>query len=125
MIDLSEILYDPDLSQQFTVHRRQNGRWVDANWVEDEVILTFTGVVVPANSKEIMQLPEGDRSTAVMVFYSDQEMYVTRSADPGEGFGQGTSDQVEWRQDRYRVVKTNQFGDYGYYAAYAVYMEGY
>ncbi len=124
MLNLSSLLYEPAFSQQFTVYRR-SGSWQAGVYVETETPVTMTGVVLPANSKEIMQLPEGDRSTATMVFYSDQEIYTTRSADAGEGFGQGTSDQIVWRSDRYRVISVNQYGDYGYFKAYAVYMEGY
>jgi hypothetical protein len=82
----------------------------------------MNGVIIPANEKEIMQVPEGDRSTAMMIFYADQEIFTTHTND-GLGYS-GTSDEIEWRGDRYRVIKVNQRGDYGYYKAFGVYMEG-
>ena len=117
-------MYEPEWSQQFTVYRR-TGSWLAGVFTETETTLTFTGIVVPASSKEITQLPAGDISGAVMGFYSDQEMYTTRMADAGESFGEGTSDQIVWRNDRYRVLRTDQWGDYGYFVAYCTLMEGY
>ncbi len=124
MLNLAELMYAPEFSQSFTVYRR-TGAWVNGVFTETETALTFTGIVTPASSKEIMQLPEGDRSSAVMAFRSDQEMYTTRMADAGESFAEGTSDQIQWRNDRYRVVRTDQWGDYGFYTAYGTYVEGY
>lgn len=125
MMDLSQVLYNPAFSQDFFVHRftghEQAGRWT----MDNETVLPFTGVIMPANEKEIMQLLEADRTTGTMIFYSDQEMFLTRHADIGETFQAGTSDEIEWKGDKYRVNKVNQFGDYGWYAAYAGYMEGY
>jgi hypothetical protein len=121
MLNLSRLLYSKEFNQTFIVHRR-TGSWDHGRFVSTEVSLTFSGVVVPASAREIMQFPEGDRSTSMMVFYSDKEMFVTRT-DSGDRYP-GTSDEIEWRGDRYRVVNVGQYGDYGYFVAYGVYMEG-
>jgi len=122
MINISEILYDPDFSQNFTVYRR-SGSWQAGRFIEvDQPILTLVGVVMPASSEEIMQFPEGDRVTGMMKFYADQEIFVTHNND-GNG-NAGTSDEIGWRGERYRVVNVVQFGDYGYFVAYGVRMEG-
>lgn len=122
MLSISEILYDPDFSQNFTVNRR-TGTWQAGRFAEtDQPVLTLTGVVIPASAKEIMQFPEGDRDVGMMKFYSDQQMYVTHR-DDGSG-NAGTSDEIVWNGQRYRVVNVNQYSDYGYYCAFGVYMEG-
>jgi len=122
MLDMSEILYDPDVSQDFIVNR-QTGTWQNGRFVEvGSPILTMTGAVLPATPKQIEQLPEGDRVTGVMAFYSDKKIYVTHK-DDGSG-NAGTSDQIEWDGQRYRVSKVDPFGDYGFYVAYGVQMGG-
>lgn len=115
MIDIGTLLYDPDFSQQFTVNRK-SGTWQAGNFTETTAQITLTGVVVPASAQEIMQYPEGDRSTAMMKFIADQAMYVTRS--------QGTSDEIVWRSATYRVLNVQEYSDYGYWEAFAVYMKG-
>ena len=85
-------------------------------------VIPFSGVVLPASAEEIMQLPEGDRSTSMMTFFSVQEMFVTH-VDNGQGYA-GTSDELEWRSERYRITNVNQYSDYGYFKAYGVLMEG-
>ncbi len=119
MLNVAEILYDPDFSQQFTVYRK-TGEWQSGRFVESETTLTLDGVVVPATSKQIEQLPEGDRVFGVMAFYSPELIYVTHSDDGGGNTG--TSDAIKWRGQRYRVSKVDPFGDYGFYIAYGVQM---
>ena len=119
MLEVSELLYDPDLSQDFVVHRK-SGLWVNGRFEETDSTLTFTGIIIPANAKEIVQFPEADRITGVMKFYSEQEIHTTHAE--GEG-GPGTSDQIEWRGKRYRIINSMPYIDYGYYVAYGVYME--
>lgn len=115
------LLYDPDFSQQFTVTRR-SGAWQLGVFVETPTTIAMTGVVVPASAQEIMQQPEGDRSTAMMKFISAQPIYVTRTA-ASEG-GPATSDEITWRGESYRVMNVQDYADYGYWEAFAVYMEG-
>lgn len=123
MINVAELLYDPDFSQQFIVNRCTTGTWQNGRFVEtDPLKLSMDGVVVPATPKEINQLPEGDRVSGVMAFYSDKQIYVTHK-DDGSG-NAGTSDQIEWRGNLYRVSKVDLYGDYGFYVAYGVLMEG-
>jgi hypothetical protein len=116
MIDVSRVINSPRLCQDFTVYRRV-GAWQTGEFIETETALTLSGIVVPPSAKEIMQLPEADRATGVMMFYSESEMFVTRDGDDP-----GTSDQAEWRGSRYRISNVLQMIDYGYYQATGVYM---
>ena len=119
MINVGRVLYNPKFAQLFTVHRKP-GSWVAGRWVPGtEQTLTFYGVVVPVSPKELMQLPEGDRVTGMMAFYSTSEIFSTHTDGTP-----GTSDEIEWKGKRYRVVNVNLYVDYGFYCAYAVYMAG-
>ncbi len=122
MLNLSRVLYSPKFNQPFAIYRK-SGSWVRGRFVETESqVIPFSGVVLPASAEEIMQLPEGDRSTSMMTFFSVQEMFVTH-VDNGQGYA-GTSDELEWRSERYRITNVNQYSDYGYFKAYGVLMEG-
>ena len=68
------------------------------------------GVVWPSSAKEIQQVPEGDRVVGMMTFASKEPLYVTRQSDSSPG----TSDQIEWRSERYRLIQTLPFTDYGF-----------
>jgi hypothetical protein len=119
MINIDHLLYSPNFNQTFTIWRK-TGDFAAGRFVETETTLEVSGVVLPATNQEIMQFPEGDRSTAMMVFYAEQEMFTTHTNDEN---GNGTSDEIEWRAHRYRVLNVATYGDYGYYKAYGVYME--
>ena len=123
MLNMSRLLYNKKFSQSFSVCRKV-GSWDHGEFSETCLIPApnLSGVVLPASAMEIMQFPEGDRSTSMMVFYSPQEIFVTHVND-GQG-NTGTSDEIYWNGDNYRIVNVNQYGDFGYYKAFGVMMEG-
>jgi hypothetical protein len=107
------------MNQPFTVHRKE-GNWINGRFVDIEIepVILMSGIIIPASSREIQQVPEGDRVTGMMCFYSEQPIYVTRDQPD-----MGTSDEISWGGDRYRVLNVNQFSDFGYYKAFGVYKE--
>ncbi|QDX92065.1 hypothetical protein EEL30_06595 [Brevibacillus laterosporus] len=115
MIDVSEVITDPDFAQSFTVHRK-SGEWIAGRSVSSDASITMTGIVTVADAKTLEQLPEGDRVTGLMCFYSTHELFTTRE--------QGTSDQLEWRKELYRVKQVFPYGDYGYFKAIGQRMAG-
>lgn len=116
MIDVSEVITDPDFAQTYVVHR-QAGNWEKGRWVRsDEIPIKVIGVVTVADAKTLEQLPEGDRVTGLMCFYATQELFETRE--------EGTSDQLEWRGERYRLKRVFPYGDYGYFKAVGERMAG-
>lgn len=123
MLNMSRMIYNKKFSQSFLICRKI-GSWDRGQFVQSCLYPApvFTGVVLPASAKEIMQFPEGDRSTSMMVFYSDKEIMVTHTND-GKG-NAGTSDEIYWNGNNYRILNVNQYADYGYYKAYGVMMEG-
>lgn len=123
MIDVSEILSSPELTQTFTVYRKI-ATWNQGTLVQTEEVLSFEGIINNATQKEIFQIPEGDRIGGMMVFYSSSEIFTTRAWGSQGTDEYGTSDELEWQGDRYRVKKIDNWRDYGYYKAYAVYMQG-
>lgn len=121
MIDVSELIVDQDFAQPYTVYRK-SGDWSGGRFVETEIALQFYGVVIAANIKDVNMLPEGDRIAGLMVFYTtaDNPIFVTRDLDSSKG----TSDQIEWREERYKIMQTYPYNDYGYIKAIGTRMAG-
>lgn len=114
-LNVGRVLSNPQFAQSFTVYRK-SGSWVEGIWIPTESILDFTGVITACNPKDLVQVPEGDRIVGLMCFHSAQQMYVTRET--------GTSDEIVWNGERYRVSSTIPWVDFGYYKAFGVRMVG-
>ena len=114
MIDVGDIILDPDFAQPFTI-LRYYGQWDTGEFVTGPPQRIQTeGTVIAANVKDIQQMPEGDRIRGMMNFYTtaDVPMYVTNAATP-----QNVSDIIEWRGEKYRLYQTYPYVDYGYWKA--------
>jgi hypothetical protein len=121
MIDVSELIIDPDFAQPYLVHR-MSGYWFEGEFIQEESSLQFYGVITPANTQDVNMLPEGDRIAGLMTFYTtaDNPIFVTRNLDTDKG----TSDQIEWRGEHYRIMQTYPYNDYGYVKAIGTRMAG-
>ncbi|MEK8128666.1 hypothetical protein WMW72_12185 [Paenibacillus filicis] len=124
MINVGRIVNSRNFAQPkgFVVNRI-TGKWVRGRFVtdpEDKIIIQ--GTVTVANAEDLQQVPEGDRVTGLMCFYSQQPIYITR--DEGEISGAGISDEIEWKGERYRVSTVAPWSDFGYYKAFGVRMAG-
>lgn len=101
-------------NQEFQVYRSQ-GEFAEGGWVEttqSPASFAMRGIVVPAREKELRQFPEADRVVGGIMFYTMAPLYVTRA-----GEYQGTSDQVEWQSEMYKILNTMPYVDYGFYAS--------
>lgn len=105
----------------FTVFR-QSGDWVAGRWVASETEIKIPGTVTAANPNDLIQVPEGDRVVGLMCFYSTQPIYTTRAAT--ETDAGGTSDEIVWNEERYRVSSVVPWVDFGYWKAFGVRMVG-
>lgn len=121
MINVGRVVNSRNFAQPngFTVYRK-NGDWVAGRWVESEVEIPLSGTVTVASEKDLTQVPEGDRVKGLMCFYSQKPIYTTR-AENGAVQG-GTSDQIVWNGERYRVVAVAPWQDFGYYKAFGARM---
>lgn len=114
MIDVSRVVIGKN-SQSFTVYRK-TGSWVLGRWVDIEKSIPFSGTITIAKEKDLTQVPEGDRVGGEIAIYTIKALYVTHATkDPVTGVDAGTSDEVLWQGDRYRLFNSNPYSDYGYY----------
>lgn len=112
MINVAHAVNDPRFSQSFKVFRK-SGEWEKGRFVEEEKELNFTGVIAPSKPKEIEMIPEGDRVGGEITIHTTRKLYTTHSTEDNKG----TSDQIEWQGERYKLYQVNDFSQYGYYSA--------
>ncbi len=115
MINLSDVILNPDYAQSFIVFR-SSGDWINGRWTEGTPAqITMSGVVSVANENEVKILPEGDRIQGAMVFHSVLPIYTTRL-----GSEKGTSDKIMWNGEYYKLLNVWNYKDYGFYKAIGV-----
>jgi len=103
----------------FTVWRK-TGDWVAGRFEETEIPIPMSGVITAAGTKDLLQVPEGDRVLQIMVFHSTLPLFITHDDIEGKG----TSDQIEWHGERYRLLQLKDWSDFGYYKAFGTSMGG-
>lgn len=115
MINVGELMTDPDFVRGFTV-RRPNGVFsVDGVFTSSYRELYLHGIVQPASPRQIAVLPEGTRVDDVISVWCSEELL---SADGKKQ----ESDIIVVDGYYYRVVKAEPWGDAGYFRVFA---EGY
>ena len=121
MIDVGELIVDSDFAQVYIV-LRPAGIWSRGRYViTGQEQLQFLGPVLPANAREINTVPEGDRVTGMMTFYTPSAKPFKLSRDNSE---EGMSDQVLWHGERYKLIQVFSYEDFGYQKAIGVRMSG-
>lgn len=114
MINVGRVVTSRRMSQKFTVYRK-NGTWNAGRWTGTEITLTLLGVISVADADTLEQMPEGDRQKGAIVIHTQSPIYPTTA--------NGTSDEIEWRGNRWRVSQVPPYADYGYYKAIAIKMD--
>lgn len=77
MIDVSDIITDPDFVQDFSIVRVTGAFDGQGNWVPTESApLPQQGIVLPAKLDELQLLPEGERHDETQAIYSLVELTI-------------------------------------------------
>lgn len=121
MINVAEIILDPDFAQWYTITRSVNGQFSWGGYQDLKQTLQTYGVIEPATSKDLEQIPEADRVIGMMAFYATIQLYTTQLLNPGVS---GISDQITWDSQQWRLQHVKEYQDYGYWKALGVRMSG-
>lgn len=119
MINVARAVNDPRFSQNFKVFRK-SGEWIKGRFEETEKKISMVGVIAPSKPKEIEMIPEGDRVGGEITIYTTRKLFTTHSLEDKENQdenNEGTSDQIEWQGERYKLYSVNDYSQYGYYQA--------
>ena len=118
VIDLSEVINDPDMAETFTI-LRTTGQFAAGGFVRNApATLNTYGVVSVATAKDIDALPEGDHINEVRAFWTVDPLYVTNDANSE------VSDILVWQGTQYRILTEPDYNNRGYYKALATRMVG-
>ena len=105
MIEISELLADPDFTAPVTLYRSE-GEWKNGKFISGETPVVVMGSVQPADDEDVVMTPQGDQIQCDMLLYTASPVYVTRE--------KGVSDEMEWRGERYRIMGVEEWTNYGY-----------
>lgn len=114
MINVSELINDPDFCQTFTVSR-YSGTWQGGKFSTTASVFSVTGVITPMKTKDVAQLPQGDTILGAIEIFSPVPLLTTRLDPSGESGG--TADEVTWKGEVYKILKVDDFTDFGYFYA--------
>lgn len=114
ILNVSEVMTDPDFAQQFQVIRFGGGFANEGEYTQTpSAPITMTGVIQPAKDDDIVLFQaEGERLGNLIVVYCAQEI---RESDAKSQ----ESDIIIWHSNQYRVLKARQWRDFGYWKAIA------
>ena len=118
-ISLTRVVNSPAFAQEFTINR-SSGTFQQGGYMSVTTAIPFWGIIQPATEEDLAQVPEGDRSTGMMGFISEQPMYKTRT----QGSVSGLGDTITWNGQEYRVVAIVPWKDFGFSKAIAARLSG-
>lgn len=118
MIEVSELLNDPDLCESFTI-TRTTGTFQIGGWQKNvpQVIQAY-GAVRNTSGKELEMVPEADRIKNTLTFRTVFPLYTTN-----EQLGQ-VSDVLTFHGEDYRILAVKDYSQQGYFLAIATIMKG-
>lgn len=118
MIDVSELMNDPDFATEYTVIRSM-GEWQDGRFVlKKKNEISCYGPVQPATEDELEQLDIGDRNHITMKFMCayPMELFITSETENEGQF----SDMISYNGKKYKIIKVKPWiSSGGYFRAFA------
>ena len=121
MINVSELMSDPDFSSYYTVVRTKI-KWVKGRQEKtDTQRLKYFGPVQPATPDELQQIPEGDRSQEVFKFMCapPKKIYITNTVSDKESTDGILSDQIIYDGEMWKIIRVTNWRRHGYTRAFA------
>lgn len=110
MIDLAVLIHDPDFCESFVI-RHQKGQWQDGVFVTVPEEQKVKGIVEPTSGEDLEQLPEADRISGLMTFYTKEAITL--------GDEEQLSDEIISRGKVYKVLQVLDWSRHGFYKAIA------
>lgn len=121
LLSVAEIIPDPDFSQSFKINRL-TGEFNDNGLFETTTqTLYVTGIITPMKTRDMVQMNTGDQIEGFINIYTNSAIYTTALVNEDSG---RLSDEIEWRNDSYKIMSVENFADFGYYHAVAVLKRG-
>lgn len=114
LINIQELITDPDFCQTFTVTRR-SGTWENGRFIPVEQEFSSYGVIEPQDTSELdITNPDGSLIQGRIKVYAHDQLYVTILNDNPDNSGY-ISDEITWQNNKYAIILDNNYSDYGYH----------
>lgn len=114
MIDMIELLNDPDFTTDFILKIAGGKRLDNGKFIEGFTCYNRNGVIQPAPQKDTQYLVDGDSNRAAVKIWSSE--YVSAADNRAPQLG----DIIEWHCNEYRIVSVKDWSQYGYWQSLAV-----
>ena len=111
MINLAELVTDPDFAQKFQIIRKA-GSYLKGRYQTEETREDVTGIVDPVNAKDLEFIPEADRMKSSKTFYSLAPLSLGNNDD--------TADVCVYKKRIFKLVNVAEYEDFGYWRAIGV-----
>lgn len=113
MIDVAELMDDPDFASEFQIKRHVGAFAEEGEFSTAETLLDRVGVVQPAKADDVVRyLPEGERQGNHIAIWCAEDVLMANGSDR-------ESDVVVWDGEYYRVAFSKQWKLHGYWFAIA------
>ena len=111
-LDLSDIVQSPEFSQPISISRGGNGTWFKGKFTASFLNITTFGVISATDERDLRMIPEGDRVEEMKTIHTIIPVYATKSGQKSV-----KSDIITYNDEKYKVIKVMNAGDYGYWKA--------
>ena len=108
MINLSELITDPDFCTEFTIIR-DSGRYIDGVWTKQETEIITAGIAEPVSGVDLKLMPAGDGTDDFITFYTKTELKIAPD--------NALSDVILYNNKKYKLCRLNDYSPFGYYSA--------
>ena len=105
LLDVSDVLLDPDFSDTFTVYREAATVGADGRSVRTETTYSAVGVVTPDMWSTLQRSPEGSNVSETITVIT--QFRLTSSVDGSD------ADEIVWNGKRYVVIAVGDCSRYG------------
>lgn len=114
MIDVSELMTDPDFVKPLVLQRFTGAYMVEGEYAQSapKQVKILGSVQHPSPADRARFASEGERSTAIIKIFSGEKLNDT------DGDGK-QCDVITWNCDKYRVFESRPWSDNGYWVAFA------
>lgn len=109
MIDVSEIVVDPDFVQSFTYIRREVV-WVNGRKEVTETLHTATGTLIPEDTEDFNNTPQQVQVSGALRVWTHEDLKITSKENSSDYL----SDIILYKGERYLVNNDRNLKEYGY-----------
>lgn len=105
LIDVSDLLVDPDFCEPVTIYRRVQSVDTHGRSIISETSQTILAVVTAASANTLNRAPEGTRIEGAITVHSITPLAVAT--------GSRDADELVWKGNRYVVTMLGDYSHYG------------